>query len=222
LQKGQAVQLVHGKKRELAIADVMSLVRKFEKYKWLHIIDLDAAMGKGDNSELARNLCDEAAPRRGMEVRVGGGIRTVERAEEITNWGAQQVIIGSAAFKHGRVNASFLTGLRKRIGRAAIVVALDTAKGHVVIKGWRERLPIQPEDVMEQLESFCAAFLCTDVDREGTMSGVNLKWFKHLRALTSHPIIAAGGIKAQSEIDALDQMGIDAAVGMALYKGRLK
>jgi phosphoribosylformimino-5-aminoimidazole carboxamide ribotide isomerase len=222
LQKGQAVQLVHGKKRELAIADVMSLVRKFEKYKWLHIIDLDAAMGKGDNSELARNLCDEAAPGRGMEVRVGGGIRTVERAEEITNWGAQQVIIGSAAFKHGRVNASFLTGLRKRIGRAAIVVALDTAKGHVVIKGWRERLPIQPEDVMEQLESFCAAFLCTDVDREGTMSGVNLKWFKHLRALTSHPIIAAGGIKAQSEIDALDQMGIDAAVGMALYKGRLK
>jgi phosphoribosylformimino-5-aminoimidazole carboxamide ribotide isomerase len=222
LQKGQAVQLVHGRKRELAIADVMSLVRKFEKYKWLHIIDLDAAMGKGDNSELARNLCAEAAQRRGMEVRVGGGIRTVERAEGITNWGAEQVIIGSAAFKHGRVNASFLTGLRKRIGRAAIVVALDTAKGHVVIKGWRERLPIQPEDVMEQLESFCAAFLCTDVDREGTMSGVNLKWFKHLRALTSHPIIAAGGIKAQSEIDALDQMGIDAAVGMALYKGRLK
>jgi phosphoribosylformimino-5-aminoimidazole carboxamide ribonucleotide (ProFAR) isomerase len=75
---------------------------------------------------------------------------------------------------------------------------------------------------MEQLKPFCAAFLCTDVDREGTMSGVNLKWFEQLRSATSHPIIAAGGIKAQREIDALERMGMDAAVGMALYKNRLR
>ncbi len=74
---------------------------------------------------------------------------------------------------------------------------------------------------MEELKPFCAGFLCTDVDREGTMAGVNLKWFKQLRNATSHPIIAAGGIKSQREIDALQRMGIDAAVGMALYKGRL-
>jgi len=222
LQEGKAVQLVHGRKRELAIADVMSLLLKFNKYEWLHVIDLDAAMGKGSNSDLTRELCGQAAKRYGMKVRVGGGIRTVRRAQEITQWGAHQVIVGSAAFKDGKINAPFLRRLRTRVGRPAIVVALDTAKGNVVIKGWRENLQIQAEQVMEQLKPFCAAFLCTDVDREGTMSGVNLKWFEQLRSATSHPIIAAGGIKSKQEIVALERMGMDAAVGMALYKNRLR
>src|ERR1700724_3083872 len=178
----------------------MSLLLKFKKYKWLHVIDLDAAMGKGNNSELARKLCDEAALRYRMKVRVGGGIRTVRRADEITKWGAHQVIVGSAAFKDGKINAPFLRRLRTRIGSAAIVLALDTSKGQVVIKGWREKLRIRAEHVMEQVKPFCAAFLCTDVDREGTMSGLNLEWFRRLRQVTSHPIIAAGGIRARREI----------------------
>jgi phosphoribosylformimino-5-aminoimidazole carboxamide ribotide isomerase len=222
LQEGQAVQLVHGRKRELAIADVMSLLLKFKKYKWLHVIDLDAAMGKGNNRELARKLCEEAVQRYAMKVRVGGGIRTVQHAAQLTKWGAQQIIVGSAAFKDAKLNVPFLRRLRARVGRKAVVVALDTSKGHVVIKGWRKQLPIQAEQVMKQLEPFCAAFLCTDVDREGTMSGANRGWFEQLRGATSHPIIAAGGIKAQREIDALERMGIDAAVGMALYKHRLR
>ncbi len=129
------MQLVHGRRRELAIADVMSLLQKFNRYKWLHLIDLDAAMREGNNRRLTRELCAEAAQRYGMKVRVGGGIRTVRRAEEITNWGAKQVIIGSAAFKNGKINDLFLRQLRDRVGRSAIVVALDTAKGHVVING---------------------------------------------------------------------------------------
>lgn len=221
LEQGQAVQLVHGRRRELAVADVMSLLPKFKRYKWLHIIDLDAAIGKGNNSALMHKVCTDAVRRYRMKVRVGGGIRTVRRADEITKWGAHQVIVGSAAFKDGKINAPFLRRLRTRIGSAAIVLALDTSKGQVVIKGWREKLRIRPEQVMQGLEPFCAAFLCTDVDREGTMSGANREWFERLRGATKHPIIAAGGIKAQPEIDALERMGIDAAVGMALYKGRL-
>ena len=216
------MQLVHGRKRELAVTDVMSLLLKFKKYKWLHIIDLDAAMGKGNNKELARKLCREAVKQYGMKVRVGGGIRTVLRAEEITEWGAHQVIVGSAAFRDGAVNVPFLRRLSKRVDRGAIVVALDTAKGHVVIKGWREKLRIRAEQVMEQLAPFCAAFLCTDVDREGTMSGVNLEWFRRLRDVTPQPIIAAGGITTRREIVALEQLGMDAAVGMALYKNRVR
>jgi phosphoribosylformimino-5-aminoimidazole carboxamide ribotide isomerase len=221
LQEGQAVQLVHGRKCELAVGDVMSLLLKFKKYKWLHIIDLDAAMGKGQNSELARELCKEAVRRYEMKVRVGGGIRTVRRAEEITKWGAHQVILGSAVFKKGKINAPFLSRLRARVGRRAIVVALDTFKGHVVIKGWRERLPVRAEQMMKQLEPFCAAFLCTDVDREGTMRGANHEWFELLRRATQLPIIAAGGIRTHREIGALQRLGIDAAVGMALYKDQL-
>jgi phosphoribosylformimino-5-aminoimidazole carboxamide ribonucleotide (ProFAR) isomerase len=75
---------------------------------------------------------------------------------------------------------------------------------------------------MSQLEPFCGAFLCTDVDREGTMSGANLDWFRKLRAATPHPVIAAGGIKSQREISALEKIGMDAAVGMAVYKNRLR
>ena len=222
LQQGQAVQLVHGRERELAIADAMSLLVKFKQYEWLHVIDLDAAMGNGSNSELARRLCQEATNRFGMKVRVGGGIRSVRRAGEIIKWGAHQIIIGSAAFKNGEIDLPFLRRLLTRVGRPKIVIALDTANGHVVVRGWQDTLRIQPEQVMKQLEPFCAAFLCTDVDREGTMTGANLRWFELLRSVTTHPIIAAGGIRAQREIDALERIGIDAAVGMALYKNDLQ
>jgi phosphoribosylformimino-5-aminoimidazole carboxamide ribonucleotide (ProFAR) isomerase len=103
-----------------------------------------------------------------------------------------------------------------------VVVALDTEKGRIVTHGWRRELKMRAEDVMAQLEPFCAAFLCTDVDREGTMRGANLKWFRLLHGATRHPVIAAGGIKTQREITALEKLQMDAAVGMAVYKNRLR
>jgi phosphoribosylformimino-5-aminoimidazole carboxamide ribotide isomerase len=222
LQGGQAVQLVHGRKRELAVADVFGLLEKFKSYPWLHLIDLDAAIGIGDNNALARELCLHARKRYKLKVRVGGGIRTVTRAQEIAKWGADQIIIGSAAFREGKVSIRFLHKLTETIAPARIVIALDTAKGHITINGWRRKLALRPENVMSQLEPFCTAFLCTDVDREGTMTGANLDWFRKLRAASAHPIIAAGGIKSLREISALEKIGMDAAVGMAVYKNRLR
>jgi phosphoribosylformimino-5-aminoimidazole carboxamide ribotide isomerase len=222
LQGGQAVQLVHGRKRELAVSDVFGLLEKFKSYAWLHLIDLDAAIGTGNNNALTRELCMQARKRYKLKVRVGGGIRTTARAQEITEWGADQIIIGSAAFREGKINTPFLNQLTKKVAPDQVVVALDTAKGHVTINGWRRKLTLRPEDVMSQLAPFCAAFLCTDVDREGTMSGANLEWFRKLRAATAHPVIAAGGIKTRREISALEKIGMDAAVGMAVYKNRLR
>lgn len=221
LQGGQAVQLVHGRKRELAVTDVFGLLEKFKSYSWLHLIDLDAAIGTGDNNTLVRELCLEARKRYKFKVRVGGGIRTVARAMEIAKWGANQIIIGSAAFQKGKINLGFLRDLTKKVPPGKIVIALDTAKGCITIHGWRRRLALSPENVMPELEPYCSAFLCTDVDREGTMSGANLDWFRKLRAATKHPIIAAGGIKTRREISALEKIGMDAAVGMAIYKNRL-
>ncbi len=221
LQDGQAVQLVHGRKRELAVADVRGLLEKFKKYPWLHVIDLDAAMGKGQNNNIVQALCTEAQKRYGMKVRVGGGIRTLARAQELAELGVEQIIIGSAAFRDGRANTRFLRQLVEKVNPRRIVVALDTAKGRIVIHGWRKKLALKPEDMMAQLEPFCAGFLCTDVDREGTMTGANLAWFRKLRAATTHRIIAAGGITTRREITALEKIGMDAAVGMALYKNRL-
>lgn len=222
LQGGQAVQLVHGRKRELAVADVFGLLEKFKKHSWLHVIDLDAAMGKGTSDRLVRVLCKKAQNEFGMNVRVGGGIRSVSRAKEIAGWGATQIIVGSAVFRAGKVNTKFLQKLMQKIGRKRIIIALDTDKGKITIHGWRKRLNIQPEKVMAQLEPFCAGFLCTDVDREGTMTGANLEWFRKLRRATSHTIIAAGGIKTRREISALEKMGMDAAVGMAMYKNKIR
>jgi phosphoribosyl-ATP pyrophosphohydrolase/phosphoribosyl-AMP cyclohydrolase len=222
LQDGQAVQLVHGRRRELAITDVFGVLDKFRAYPWLHIIDLDAAMGKPGNDKLVRELCVKARAKYKMKVRVGGGIRSVKRAAAVADSGADQIIVGSAAFGAGKENVRFLRRLLKKIDRRQIVVALDTGKGRIVTNGWRRKLELRPATVMPQLEPFCAAFLCTDVDREGTMTGANLQWFRHLRDATSHPIIAAGGINSRREITALKKLGMDAAVGMAVYKNRLR
>ena len=221
LQDGQAVQLVQGRRRELAVADVFGLLHKFRAYPWLHVIDLDAAMGKGSNHELARALCTQARTKFGMKVRFGGGIRTIPRARTIADWGTSQIIVGSAVFRGGKVNLRFLRRLARAINRRRIVIALDAWKGRITIHGWSRQLDLQAAEVMAQLEPFCAGFLCTDVDREGSLRGANLKWFHKLRDATRHLIIAAGGIRTKREIAALDKIGMDAAVGMALYKNCL-
>jgi len=222
LQDGQAVQLVRGRRRELAVKDVFGLLDRFRNYEWLHVIDLDAAIGKGDNDKLARKLCVKAGKDYGLKVRIGGGIRTVRRATTLAKSGAEQIIIGSAAFREGQPDLRFLRALRGKVPTRKIVLALDTEKGRIVTHGWRSALKLRAEEVMAQLQPFCASFLCTDVDREGTMTGANLQWFRQLRDATTHPIIAAGGIKTHREIAALEEIGMDAAVGMALYKNRLR
>lgn len=221
LQKGHAVQLVHGRKRALAVDDVFGLLQKFAGYSWLHLIDLDAATRKGQNRRLVKELCLRAHTVHKMRVRVGGGIRTTRRAEALLRAGAEQIIIGSAAFHGGRPNLPFLANLSHRIGRRHLLIALDTARGKIVTHGWRKYLTLSPVEVMQQMKPYCAGFLCTDVDREGTMSGVNLHWFRKLRKATELTIVAAGGVSTKREIRALEKIGMDAAVGMALYRNRL-
>jgi phosphoribosylformimino-5-aminoimidazole carboxamide ribotide isomerase len=222
LQGGQAVQLVHGSRRELAVSDVFGLLKQFGHHEWLHVIDLDAAMGKGHNRQLMNELCVRAKREHGMKVRVGGGIRTVRAAERLVELGVAQVIIGSACFHNGRPNLTFLKNLQSRMKKKHVLIALDTAKGKIVVHGWRTSLRIAPREAMAELEPYCGGFLCTDVDREGTMSGVNLGWFRDLRSATKLTIVAAGGISSQREILALEKIGMDAAVGMALYKNRVR
>lgn len=222
LQGGQAVQLVHGRRRQLAVADVLGLLKRFQVYEWLHVIDLDAAMRKGHNNRLVRELCQRATREYNMRVRVGGGIRTVRRAEALVKLGARQVIVGSAAFRNGRPSVRFLKRLVSRVGRKRLLIALDTARGRIAVQGWRKSLTIAPGEVISELEPYCGGFLCTDIDREGTMRGANLEWFRALRGATKHPIVAAGGISTTHEIRALKKLGMDAAVGMALYMHRVR
>jgi phosphoribosylformimino-5-aminoimidazole carboxamide ribotide isomerase len=217
LQGGKAVQLVRGRRRALAVNDVLGLLERFRDYPILHVIDLDAAMRKGSNSRWVKTLCQRA----NRKVRVGGGIRTVARAAKILSWGAEKIIVGSAAFKDGRVDYQFLGRLAARVGPKRVIVAIDTEGGRIVVRGWRERLKLKPGDVIPQLESFCSGFLSTFVDNEGTMQGTDLPWFRQLRRITELPITAAGGIRSVREVRSLEKIGMDAAVGMAIYTGRL-
>lgn len=214
------MQLVHGRERKLAVDDVFGLLDRFGAYPLIHVIDLDAAMRKGNNTKLVRNLC-VAARRRKMRVRVGGGVRTVAQAAKIAGYGADKVIVGSAAFRNGRVNAGFLRRVVDKIGRKRIMIALDTEGGKIVVRGWQDKLRLQPAEVISELETYASEFLCTYVDAEGTMRGTNLAWFRSLRRATRRPITAAGGIRSHAEIRALARIKMDAAVGMALYTGKL-
>lgn len=217
LQDGKAVQLVRGRRRALAVDDVLGLLDRFRDYPILHVIDLDAAMRKGSNARWIKRLCAKAK----RKVRVGGGIRTVARAARILSWGAEKIIVGSAAFRNGKVDREFLRKLAGRVGKNHVIVALDTEGGRIVVRGWRERLKLRPDDVIPELEPYCSGFLSTFVDNEGTMKGTDLSWFRKLRRVTALPITAAGGIRSMREVQALEKAGMHAAVGMAMYTGKL-
>ena len=213
LQGGRAVQLVHGRKLRLAVEDVFGLLDRFRDYPLLHVIDLDAAMGRGSNARLVGQLCRKAS----MRVRVGGGIRTAARARRILAAGAEKVIIGSAAFRNGGVNRAFLSRLAAAVGKKRLIVAVDTEKGRILVRGWQKKLRLTPEEVFPELEPYASEFLCTYVDAEGTMRGTSLGWFRQLRKATRLPITAAGGIRSAREVRQLEQLGMNAAVGTALY-----
>jgi phosphoribosylformimino-5-aminoimidazole carboxamide ribotide isomerase len=218
LQGGRAVQLVRGKRLALSLDDVLGLLEYFQSYPILHVIDLDAAMRTGSNSRWIKTLCKRGR----MKVRVGGGIRSTARAARILSWGAEKIIVGSAAFRgaDGKIAHKFLRSLKASVGRRRIIIALDTKGGKIVVRGWRERLALRAQDVMPALEPYCSEFLATYVDNEGTMRGTNLAWYRALRRATNLPITAAGGIRSQKEVRALAKLGMHAAVGMALYRGK--
>jgi phosphoribosylformimino-5-aminoimidazole carboxamide ribotide isomerase len=217
LQNGKAVQLIHGRKLALSIDDVLGLLERFRDYPILHVIDLDAAIGTGSNGRWINVLSRRAK----MKIRVGGGIRSVARAEKILSWGAEKIIVGSGAFRDGKIAHDFLRKLRARVGHEHVILALDSERGQIVVRGWRQRLKLRPADVIPQLEPYCSGFLCTFVDNEGTMKGTDLAWFRKLRRVTKKPITAAGGIRSHKEVRALEKLGMHAAVGMALYLGKL-
>ncbi len=227
LMGGRIVQLVQGAELKLAFDDFEYWIRRFAAYPMVQLIDLDAAMRQGNNRELIQQIA------RRLPCQVGGGINSIARADAMLSAGARRVIVGSALFAgrqqedgspaRGRamVRTDFAEELRDAVGSEVLVFSVDTRDGRVAVKGWKEQVDLSPEEAMEELEPYCAAFLYTHIDREGTMTGFPLDVARRLRACTQRQLIVAGGIRAQSEIDELDAMNVDAVAGMAVYLGRL-
>src|SRR5437870_4144951 len=168
LKDGAVVQLVQGEKLAIKDADIDKWVKRFAHFLKVQIIDLDAAMGSGDNLAIVRQIAPKLA------CRVGGGIRSVERAQEILGAGAAQIIAGSALFKDGRPDLDFAGRLTDAIGAEQVIAAVDSRGGRVVIHGWRTPLPLTAIEAVQALEPYCGEFLYTHVDLEGLMGGTNM------------------------------------------------
>lgn len=203
LRGGKAVQLQQGRNQVLEREDVVDLATRFGRLGEIAVIDLDAAFGEGDNSELILRLCRLA------HCRVGGGIRDVDRAKRYLRGGAASVIIGTAA------SEDFLS----QLPRERVLVALDTRNGEVAVDGWRSTSGESPFERATRLQNYCAGFLYTDIEREGLLGGIDLERAARLRERVDGSLTFAGGVTAIDEIVALDRLDIDAQVGMAIYTG---
>jgi phosphoribosylformimino-5-aminoimidazole carboxamide ribonucleotide (ProFAR) isomerase len=212
LMDRKVVQLVQGRDKKLELPDPLAVLEKFSAYPEIQVIDLDAAMGRGAQADIVRELCAR------KRCRVGGGIRSVERALEVAAGGAKKIIIGSAAFTVNGIHHEFLQALLQQVPRDTLMVAVDCLGDRVAVRGWRETLPLAPTEVLAELEPYCSEFLCTYIDAEGKLQGTNLDWFRKLREATKLPITAAGGITTDEEVRALDALGMHAALGMAIYR----
>ena len=213
---GRIVQLVQGEKLRLAFDDFEYWIEKFSKYPLVQLIDLDAAMRQGENAKLVEQIAKR------LPVQAGGGIHTIDRAQQVLDAGARRVIVGSALFSaEGTVNTEFAASLAASVGAERVVAGIDTKNGRIAVKGWKAQVELTADDAIPQLEPYAAAFLYTHVDTEGTMQGFPIDVAARLRKLTKKQLIVAGGIRSQQEVDALDALGADAVVGMAVYTEHL-
>jgi phosphoribosyl-ATP pyrophosphohydrolase/phosphoribosyl-AMP cyclohydrolase len=219
--------------------DSAALAEEFDRYGEVAVIDLDAAMGRGVppyNLDMIRPLLRRA------ECRVGGGIRNADQAKELVSLGAKKIIAGSAVFRDPKkgalpagdsfaVNIPFLESLAGKIGRQRIIAAVDAAacvnqgggsSGYeIVVDGWKTRTGLDLVEAAKAVEPYVSELLFTCVDREGTMTGMDLKPVKLLRGAVSCRITAAGGVSSLDEVEALAALGCDVQLGMALYTGKV-
>ncbi len=206
LMGGKAVQLRQGKEKALEVKDVIGLAKEFRKYGEIAVIDLDAAMDKGDNSALVKEICAIA------ECRVGGGIRSTGKAMEMLKAGAKKIIVGTMA------SPEFL----EKLPRDKLIAAVDAKAGSVVMEGWTKATGKNPFELMQELEPYCSEFLFTDVEREGMLEGVDWELARQLKQATKNKVTYAGGITTIEEMKLLEDEGFNSQVGMALYTGRVK
>jgi phosphoribosylformimino-5-aminoimidazole carboxamide ribotide isomerase len=215
LQGGRIVQLVQGEKLAVETSDFDGWIERFSSYSKVQLIDLDAAKNAGSNEALIGEICTR------LPCRVGGGIRTARRAEQIIGLGATAVILASSLFKDGAVNLALAQEVSSAITPQKFIGAVDSRGGRVVVDGWRTVLPITPADAVRALEPYCDEFLYTHVDLEGLMKGTDMAAIDAVRTATTRKLTAAGGITTMDEVDQLDRLGVDAVVGMAIYTGRM-
>jgi len=215
LMGGKIVQLVQGERKALEFDNFEEWIIRFSRFPLVQLIDLDAAMGNGHNRDLVREFT------RRLPCQVGGGIRSIHDAEQTLSAGARRVILGSSLIRNGQPDVIFAENIARACEREKLVFAIDSKQGRVAIRGWRELANLSPLEMIAALEPWCAAFLYTHIDTEGLMQGIPMSTVRQLRESTTKPLFVAGGIATFEEIQRLDDLRIDAVVGMAIYTQKL-
>lgn len=205
IMNGKVVQLKQGKEKVYENSNIDKVIEQYKIFPEINVIDLDSAMGNGNNKDLIKRICKQ------IDCNVGGGIRTIEIAEEYINAGAKSIIVGTKA------NKEFLMELPKN----KVIVALDVKQGKIAVNGWKELEEHNIYDRMKELEDYCRKYLVTNVDVEGLNAGTNLKFFESLVGKTKNDIMVAGGITTIKEIKYIHKLGFDQVLGMAITSGKL-
>jgi phosphoribosylformimino-5-aminoimidazole carboxamide ribotide isomerase len=219
LMKGKVVRLVHGDPKTAKIYDCFGeppeIAEKWKKEgaKSLHIIDLDAALGLGDNLAMIAKIAETAD----LPIQVGGGIRKLETVEKLFGMGISRVILGALAFRE----PSAITKIHDRFSLGRVIVALDDKDGKIMVEGWKTSTQISMEEALAKFSSLqVKTFLITSIARDGTLSGPDVKTLEKTCAYPSVSIIAAGGISSLRDLALLKQIGVEGTViGKALYEG---
>src|ERR1041384_6251809 len=203
LQGGKIVQLVQGEKLAIASDDLDGWIAKFSKFPKIQLIDLDAAMSRGHNDELVRQIAAK------LPCRVGGGVRSGRRAAELIAAGARLFRRSPDGDLSQMIDYDFARALADCVGMHRLIAAVDSRAGRVCIHGWKTVLPLTAVPARQLLEGYCEEFLYTHVDKEGLMQGTDMNAIKAVAKATERKLTAAGGITTREEIDALDALGID-------------
>ena len=228
LKDGKVVQLKNGKEKVLERDNADELIKDFDLYGEVAVIDLDAALGNiNEKGETPNTALLKSLLRKG-NVRTGGGVRSVKRAKELISLGAEKVIVGSSAWasaeeqKKGAIlNTAFLDELTAAIGKERIIISVDAINGKIAVKGWTETVEISLIDGAKAAEKYADELLFTCVEKEGCMQGTNLEQAKALREAVKCRIVVAGGVSSVEEITEIEHLGCDVQLGMALYTGKV-
>lgn len=218
LREGACVQLVGGEyaNERVRLADPVGVAREWTRYGFrrLHVVDLDAATGRGSNRHIVAELMRDST----ADLQVGGGVRSSSQIDDLLAGGARAVVVGTRALEDVDWVARIATTYPNEV-----IVAADVRDRRVVTRGWTRTLPRDIVDVTEELNSLpLAGLLVTAVHREGKMQGADLFLMEDVVEAASFPVYASGGIATANDLRSLADRGVAAAiVGMALYTGAL-
>ncbi len=222
IKDGKCVRLFKGEEEKVTVfSDHPSeIAKEWEDAgaKWIHVVDLDGAFqGKPKNYNVIKSIVEAVS----CPVQVGGGIRNIDTVREYIAMGVKRVILGTAAFS----DQEFLKNACSEYPQE-IAVGIDTKDGKIAVKGWTEVIDQSTEQVMQNMrEAGVSVILNTNVDRDGTMEGINIEGAKEFIESSSIPVIASGGIATMEDLEKLasiEHLGLYGAIlGKSIYTGSI-